>query len=291
MKPRRTRNPDRIRRPEGNGGREGRYRTPEAVQREDRGRDEGADGTVEAGRRRDARHLAHEEAPIEAAGLHQKALPDVGMPSQIHAVDARGIVETGVRALQPTAALTEQALFSGTGNWTPVAIHTGARRRLALPAASAAFRFPPAARLRPARAPSPTSQPSSSCRRHWRPVRSGRRPRPSPGPRRARPCEPGGYSRPYVRDLRVPILRVGPVVVGTLLRPFRSSRANSAVSALRCPTRRPVGAGTCRSFIGVAPGDAPQRRIRFQRRRIDADRLALDETGVGQTLGSDVETA
>jgi hypothetical protein len=33
----------------------------------------------------------------------------------------------------------------------------------------------------------------------------------------------------------------------------------------------------------VAPHDAAQRRIRFQRRRIDADRLAFDQSRVGQT--------
>lgn len=56
---------------------------PEAVQRSHQDPDERADAALEAARRSDARHLAHEEAQIEAAGLHQKALPDVGMPSQI----------------------------------------------------------------------------------------------------------------------------------------------------------------------------------------------------------------
>ena len=141
MEPRRTPNPDRIRTLGRDGGPDTRYRPPEAVQHDDQGRDERLDAALEAARRPDPRHLAHEEAQIEAAGPHQKALRDVGMPSQIHPTHAPRLVEMGVRALQPFAALSQQAFPSGTPNPTPVAMHSRARQRLALPAASPAIRL------------------------------------------------------------------------------------------------------------------------------------------------------
>ena len=73
--------------PRGNGPPETRYKAPEAPPRGDQGPDERAHAALETARRADARHLAHDEAQIGAAGLHEKALPDVGMPSQVPQFD------------------------------------------------------------------------------------------------------------------------------------------------------------------------------------------------------------
>ena len=97
-----------------------------------------------------------------------------------------------------------------------------------------------------------------------------------------------GQMRPpvlHLRDLRVGIVRVRPVVVRPLL--------------LACPVeagqlgarRRRDAGGLGQSgqprvvpLARVPAHDASHRRVGFQRRRIDPDRVPLDEVGVGQTL-------
>ena len=89
----------------------------------------------------------------------------------------------------------------------------------------------------------------------------------------------------HLRDLRVRVLRVGPVVVGTLLRPFPVQPGQLRLCRRRNARRggQSVQEGLV-AFTGVPPDDTPHRCVRFQRRCIDPDRLALDESGVGQPL-------
>ena len=76
-----------------------------------------------------------------------------------------------------------------------------------------------------------------------------------------------------------------PVCVAAFLRAF-------AIEPRQVGPRRRLDARGLREprqkllirFARVAPHDAPQRRIRFERRRIDADRLSLDEVRRGQHL-------
>jgi hypothetical protein len=59
----------------------------------------------------------------------------------------------------------------------------------------------------------------------------------------------------------------------------------------RCPGLSQLGQEIVIALARVAPHDAAQRRIGLQRRRIDADGLALDQAGVGESLqhrGQDV---
>ena len=66
----------------------------------------------------------------------------------------------------------------------------------------------------------------------------------------------------------------GPVEAGQL----RSRRRLNPRCLRQPPHERLV------RFPGVPPFDAPHRRVRFQRRRIDADRLSLHQTRFGQPL-------
>ena len=78
----------------------------------------------------------------------------------------------------------------------------------------------------------------------------------------------------HLRDLRVGVMRMGRVVVRLLLRPFpvqahqfRRSRRRNVGRGGESPQKRLV------ACTGVPADDGPQRRIRFQRGRIDAGRL------------------
>ena len=74
----------------------------------------------------------------------------------------------------------------------------------------------------------------------------------------------------------------------SVLRPFfgrlRSSRARSARVGVSMRDLRQPRQKVLIRLARVAPHDAPQRRVGFQRRRIDADGLALDEAGQRQHL-------
>ncbi len=90
----------------------------------------------------------------------------------------------------------------------------------------------------------------------------------------------------HLRDLRVRILRRFPLLVRRLLvlpRPVEPSqlRPRRRLHTRRFrqpPNERLVG------FARVPTLDAPHRRVRFQRRRIDADRLPDDQTRFRQAL-------
>jgi len=87
------------------------------------------------------------------------------------------------------------------------------------------------------------------------------------------------------RNLGIGIVRMRPVVIRSLLLPLAidprqvGARGRSDPGRLR-ELRQEV-------FIGlatVASHNAPQRRVRFERRGIDADRLAFDQAGRTQAL-------
>ncbi len=61
----------------------GRYEGPEAAKIGDQGLEDGDRAALEAPRRANARQLPHEEPKIEPADVHEHALEDVGMPTQI----------------------------------------------------------------------------------------------------------------------------------------------------------------------------------------------------------------
>ena len=96
---------------------------------------------MEAGRRADAREASHEQAQIQAAGVYQEALADVGVPSQMHAAQPPGLVEMRVGSLEPLPALAQQPPSAGPPNPPPVGIHGVADGELASPASAATVRL------------------------------------------------------------------------------------------------------------------------------------------------------
>jgi len=89
----------------------------------------------------------------------------------------------------------------------------------------------------------------------------------------------------HLRDLRVGVLRMRPVVVRPFLLPLpieaRQVRARRRLHARRL---RQLRQKVLIALTGVAPNDTAQRRIRFQRRRVNADGLARDQARIGQSL-------
>ena len=51
--------------------------------------------------------LPHEQPQIEAADVHEQPFQDVGMPAQMHAAHAAGVIEMGVGPFQPFAPLPQ----------------------------------------------------------------------------------------------------------------------------------------------------------------------------------------
>ena len=107
MTQRRRACPRRIRRSTPHERLRARYGAPETAQDELQGVEKRPDAALEATRRADARQTSHEQAEIQAAGVHQEALADVGVPPQMHPAQAPGLVEMGVGSLEAFAALAQ----------------------------------------------------------------------------------------------------------------------------------------------------------------------------------------
>ena len=125
----------------GHEGLKGRYEAPEAAQHECQGVEKGADATLEAARRADARQAPHEQTEIQAAGVDQKALADVGVPPQMHPTHPSGLIEVRVRSLEALATPAEQPSSTGPTGPPPVGIHGVADGELAAPATPATVRL------------------------------------------------------------------------------------------------------------------------------------------------------
>ena len=88
-------------------------KAPETAQDESQGVEKGAGAALEAARRAEARPASHEQAQIQAAGVDQETLADVGVPPQMYPTQAPGLVEMGVRSLEALAALAQQPSSTG----------------------------------------------------------------------------------------------------------------------------------------------------------------------------------
>ena len=102
---------------------------------------QGDHAALETARRADASQPPHQQPEVEAGGVHEQPLEDVGMPPQMHTPHRAGFEEMGERAFQPFAALAQQALPAGATNAPAVAIDRGAGRGLAAPVPAAAIGF------------------------------------------------------------------------------------------------------------------------------------------------------
>jgi hypothetical protein len=59
--------------------------------------------------RADANQLPHEQSEIEAAGVNQRSLPNVGVAAEVHAPHGAGLIEMGKGSFEPLAAEPQQA--------------------------------------------------------------------------------------------------------------------------------------------------------------------------------------
>ena len=59
--------------------------------------------------RADADQLPHEQAEIQAAGVNQQPLPNVGVAAEVHAPEAAGFIEMSEGSFQALAAEPQQA--------------------------------------------------------------------------------------------------------------------------------------------------------------------------------------
>ena len=104
-----------------------------------------------------------------------------------------------------------------------------------------------------------------------------------------------GFVRPavlHLRDLRVWILRMSPVLVGALLSPLPVEACQLLSGQRRNPGRCSQAAQErIVSFARVSTDDAPQDRVRFKRRRVDADGLALQQPPSATRRSTQVKTA
>ena len=293
------------------------YEAPEAAQSEGQGVEVGASAALEAARRADARPSSHEHARIEAADVHQEALQDVGAPSQMHPAQAPGFVEMRVGSLKKFAALAQQPQPAGPPNPPPVGIHSVARRGVSSPATPAAVGLRHVAAQPQVRqcderlvAVVPLVADDlghASTRRQYgfdllrrgnqrldhrrRVARIGILRGDADDRARLR-VDRGlglvGQVRPavlHLRDLCVRVLRMRPIVVRALLRSLPVQTGQFGTGRRRdAGRRRQAAQERLVAFARVPADDAPQRRVRFQRRNVDADRLPLEHAGVGQPL-------
>jgi len=86
----------------------------------------------------------------------------------------------------------------------------------------------------------------------------------------------------HLGDFGVGIERMGPIIV----RPFLRSLSVKARQVLACRRIDAGRVGELRQELlicgaAIAPHDAAQRRVCFQRGRVNANRLAFDQTCVG----------
>src|SRR5262245_61346286 len=89
--------------------------------------------------RADADQLPHEQAEIEAAGVNQQSLPNVGVAAEVHTTKAAGFIEMGEGPFQALAAEPEQAQAPPTTNAPTITVHRVARFGVLLPVSSAAI--------------------------------------------------------------------------------------------------------------------------------------------------------
>ena len=287
------------------------------AERGHQGFERGRRAALEAPRCANARQLPHEQPEIEPAGVHEHALQDVGMSAQVHASHAPGVVEMRIGAFEPFTALAQQPLPAGAPNPPTIGIHRVACLRLPLPVAS------PAIRLRDV-TPDPKVRERDHRVVAVVPLVSDDLGDASPGRQDRFDLFGGGDERLdhrrgvagggvlhrdahhgtrlqvhrmlggvrqmraavlHLRDLGVWILRVRPIVVRPLL--LAPSVEPGQFSTSRCGDtgrgREPCQPGLV-LLARVPAHDAPQRRVGFQRCRIDPEGPAFHQLGVGQPL-------
>src|SRR5690554_435608 len=74
------------------------------------------DASLQPSRRADADELPHEQAEIEAAGVNQQSLANVGVAPEIDATKTACLIQMGEGAFEALAAKPQQAQAARTAN-------------------------------------------------------------------------------------------------------------------------------------------------------------------------------
>ncbi len=89
----------------------------------------------------------------------------------------------------------------------------------------------------------------------------------------------------HLRHLRVGIVRIHPILVGGLLLPLPIQPCQIVARRRRDPRRlRESRQERVVALPGVAPHDAPHRRVRLERRRVNRHRLSLEQSRLHEAL-------
>src|SRR5215204_1342391 len=83
----------------------------------------GDEPTLQRARRADADQVAHEQAEIEATGLNQQALSNVGVAAEVHARHPAGLIEMGEGAFQALSAQAQQPQSACATDAPTIAVH------------------------------------------------------------------------------------------------------------------------------------------------------------------------
>ena len=264
--------------------------------------------------------MTHDEPEIEATGMNQEAFQNVCVTAQMGTAHAPGVIEMGERALDHLATSTHQAAAPSSPNPPAVAIHRRLGSRLLRPVAStpgrlrhvganadgvevhhrlitviALVRDDLVQRLRLVDLGLRRfdllggGRHRFDDRRRVALVSALQRDRDN----RARLEVHGmlgfvGQMRPtifHLRDLRIRIVRVRPLLIRRLLLPL-AIQPRQVLTCRRLDTRglREPCQKLVIGFLRVPPYDAAHRGVGFQSGRVDRDGLALQEPDLDQPL-------
>lgn len=90
-----------------------RHRVPARPHQRQKGGVHGDKPPLQPAWRANADQLSHEEAEIEATGVDQQPLQDVGVAAEVHAAHAAGVVDMSEGAFEELATPPQQAQATG----------------------------------------------------------------------------------------------------------------------------------------------------------------------------------
>ncbi|HJU42828.1 MAG TPA: hypothetical protein VJ691_08430, partial [Vicinamibacterales bacterium] len=96
---------------------------------------------MQPARRADADQVAHKQAEIEATGINQQALSNVGVAAEVHATHPASLIEMGKGAFQALAAQAQQPQSAWAADASTIAVHGVAGGRILLPVPPSTIRF------------------------------------------------------------------------------------------------------------------------------------------------------
>src|SRR6516164_4555935 len=118
-----------------------RHTLPEVATQRQKRREHGDEPPLQPARRADADQLTQEEPEIEAARVDQQPLADVRVAAQVHTAHPAGLVEMREASFQALTAKPQQTQAACAANAPTIAVHRSARLGMVLPVPSSAIGF------------------------------------------------------------------------------------------------------------------------------------------------------